>query len=281
MKNILLVAMTLFGLSAASQTKSIGKIQLQKGQKISVHITNMSDTELGMGMNLKNNTENTNVLTVMGETDKEYVLSNTLTKLKLSIEGMGQSQEFDSEKESDKNSEMGKALNEAIGKTVDVNVNKFNGSPVYNKADAGPEKPASNPVENMMSALGGDEPSVGGAFLLIPAGKKAGESWTEIDSTHEKKGTRVYTIKSISGEVAQLTFISNLAASTNLSANGMNMPMQMNIKSTGDITTDVTTGLVSKRNSASDISGIMEVQGQTLPITVKSNMNVVYTTLKK
>ncbi len=279
MKNILLASFTFLCLSASAQ-KSQGKIQLQKGQKISVQITNTSDTELGMGMNLKNNSENTSVLTVTGETDKEYMLTNTLTKLKLSFDGMGQSQEFDSEKESDKNTDMGKALNDAIGKSVDVSINKTNGTPVYSKAAAGPEKAASNPVENMMSAFGGDEPSVAGAFLLVPSGKKIGESWTETDTSSDKKGTKIYTIKSVAGNMAEVSFTSDLAAETNLDANGISMPVKMNVKSTGDVTTDMATGLVSKRTSVSDISGTMEIQGQSLPITVKSNVNVVYTLLK-
>lgn len=279
MKNILLASITLFCLSASAQ-KSQGKIQLQKGQKISVHIINTSDTDLGMGMNMKNNSENTSVLTVMGETDKEYTLTNTLTKLKLSIEGMGQSQEYDSDKEADKSTDMGKALGDAIGKSVEVNVNKLNGAPIYNKVNASPEKPASNPVENMMSAFGGDEPSVGGAFLLIPAGKKPGESWTETDTSTDKKGTKVYTIKSVTGNVAEVSFTSDMTAETNLDANGTSMPVKMIVKSTGDVTTDIATGLVSKRTSVSDINGTLELQGQSLPITVKNNTNVVYTLLK-
>ncbi len=272
--------MTIFCLSATAQIKGAKNIQLQKGQKINVVITNIADTDMGMGMQIKNNSENTNVLTVTGETDKEYTLTNTLTKLKLTFEGMGQSQEYDSEKESDRTSDMGKSLTEAIGKSVNVTVNKVNGAPIYNKADAGPEKPEANPMESMMSAFGGEEPSVAGAFLLIPQGKKAGDSWTEVDSTKDKKGTKTYTIKSVAGNIAQLTFSSDLAANTNVDANGNNLTMQMNIKTTGDLTTDISTGLVSKRNAVSDITGTMEIQGQSLPITAKSNLTAVYTVLK-
>lgn len=280
MKNILLASMTFLCLSASAQIKGAKNIQLQKGQKINVVITNSADTDMGMGMQITNNSENTNVLTVTGETDKEYTLTNTLTRLKVSFEGMGQSQVYDSEKESDRTSELGKSLTEAIGKSVNVNVNKISGMPVYNKVDAGPEKPVSNPMENLMTAFGGEEPSVAGAFLIIPQGKKSGESWTEVDSTKDKKGTKTYTIKSVSGKVAHLTFTSDLAANMNIEANGSNMAMQMTIKSTGDLTTDISTGLVSQRSTVSDISGFLEIQGQSLPITAKSNLTAKYTVLK-
>ncbi len=272
--------MTIFCLSASAQIKDAKTIQLQKGQQINVVVTTVSDTDMGMGMQLKNNSENTNLLTVTGETDKEYILTNKLTKLKVGFEGMGQSHEYDSEKESDQKSEMGQSLTKAIGKSINVHINKYNGVSVSDKVDPGPEKAEANPMESMMSAFGGDEPAVAGAFLIIPQGKKAGDSWIEVDSTKDKKGTKTYTLKSVSGNVAQVTFTSEQAANTNIDANGNNLSVQMNIKSTGDLLADVATGLVSKRNSVFDISGTMEIQGQTLPITSKSNLTAVYTVLK-
>ena len=280
MKNVLLASFTLLCFSASAQIKSAKNLQLQKGQKINVQMTNSSDTDMGMGMSMKNNSENTSILTVTGENEKEYILTNTLTKLKLTVEGMGQSQDYDSEKESDKNSEIGKALGDAIGKSVDVNVNKLSGAPIYTKLDSGPEKPQVNPVEGMMSAFGSQEPSVGGAFLIIPAGKKVGDTWTEIDSTNDKKETKVYSLKSVNGNMAQLTFKSDLTANTNVGVSGNDMLVQMNIKNTGDVTSDISTGLVSKRTTLSDVTGTLEIQGQSLPITSKSNTTVVYTLLK-
>lgn len=282
MKNLILLAFLLAGYGSIAQNKSVKPIILIKGQKINVVNTISSDADMGMGMQMKNNSVSASTITVTGENEKEYSLTNTITKLKASIEAMGKTHNYDSEKESDRNSEMGKSLSEVIGKPVNVTVNKFSGATTFEKKDAGPEKPVSNPMEDMMEAFGngGDDPSVAGAFLLIPAGKKSGDSWTETDSTKEKRSVKIFTINSINNITATVSFKSSTDANNTIEVQGNQMDVSISTKSKGEMIAGTKTGLVSNRITDSDISGTMEIMGQSMPITAKSNLVSVYTIVK-
>lgn len=283
MKNIILLAFLFIGYGSIAQNKSDKPIILIKGQKINVVSTNSSDADMGMGMQMKNNSVSTSTITVTGENGNDYTLTNTITRLKASIDAMGKTHDYDSEKESDRNSELGKTLSETIGKPVIVTVNKFSGEITFEKKDAGPEKPEPNPMEDMMEAFGngGDDPSVAGAFILIPSGKKAGDSWTETDSTKEKKSVKTYNINSINNNIATVSFKSSIDANNSVEVQGNQMDVSISTKSKGEIIADTKTGLVSKRVTDSDISGTLEIMGQSMPISAKSNLVSVYTLAKE
>ena len=279
MKNLILFIFLFIGLGAVAQKQNsyTNKIILKLGQKINVITTNTSDADLGMSMQMKNNSINANTITVTGENEVDFKLINTLTKLKLSIEAMGQSQNFDSEKEEDKNSEIGKALSETIGKSINVNVNKLSGNPTFEIKDAGPEKPESNPLEGLMSSFGSEDPSISGAFLLVPASTKIGGSWTVKDSTNEKKSVKTYTINNIVNNLASISFLSEINSNNIVEMSGTQMEMAIRTNSTGTLITNLKSGLVSERSVLSDISGTMNVQGQSMPITAKTNLVSHYT----
>jgi hypothetical protein len=226
-----------------------------------------------MGMLMKNNIVTNSTMVVTGETDKEYLLTNTPTRMKGTIEAMGETNEFDSDKETDRTSKMGKSFAETIGKATNLTVNKFSGATVQEKKES-PEKPEANPMADVMKAFGsGEEDLVGqGPFMIIPAGKKTGDSWIIKDSTREKKSLSTYTIKSISNNIATIGFLSSFDVNNSIEFQGSLMDIMMNIKSTGEIIGDIKTGLVSKRITDSDISGTIDIMGQTMPITAKSKL---------
>ncbi|MEO6584393.1 MAG: DUF6263 family protein [Ferruginibacter sp.] len=278
MKKIILGALFFTALNTFAQQGNA--IVLKKGEKISVTTTNSSDADV-MGMQMKNNFENTSIIEVDGENANDYSITSTLLKLKLSLDGMGQSQSFDSENEADqKNPEMKKMFSDAIGKKTSISLNKFTGIPVVNKA-ASPEKPEDDAMEGLMTSFGSEDPTVNGAFLVIPAGKKAGDSWTVKDSTKENKNVITYTIDSLMGNIAKISMQAERSGVNNVEGGGESVDMAMTIKSSGNITADKQNGLVSERSTTSDISGSMEVQGQTIPVSGTTTMTSRYTTVKQ
>jgi hypothetical protein len=277
MKKILFFALLFTSFHSFAQKKSSSAIKLVKGQRISVTTTNNSDADMGMGT-MKNNSVNTNIIIVTGENDNEYQLTNTVTKVKMDLDGMGSTMTYDSEKPEDKDSEIGKSLSEVIGKPLNISLNKISGTATFEKKESSPEKPEKNPLEDMIGGFGSNnDPSVTGAFLLIPAGKKAGDTWTVTDSTKEKQSTKTYTINSIQGNIAVISFTSVSNTNGTIDANGTEMNITTNTKSTGDISVDIKTGLVNKSSSVSDITASLDVMGQTMPVTAKSSSVSVYT----
>lgn len=279
MKHLILIAFLFSGIASFAQTKPARPIVLGKGQKISVTNTNTASADMGMGMQMKNNSVSNSTITVTGENEGGYTLTNTITKLKASIEAMGETHDYDSDKESDRNSEMGKSMSDVIGKPVNVTVNKFTGTATFEKKDPGPEKPEENPMDDIMAAFGnsGDDPSVAGAFLLIPSGKKAGDSWTETDSAKGSHTVKSYTINSIVNNIASVSFTSSTNANNTMEVKGSQMEVTMSTKSKGLIIADMKTSLVSKRSTDSDISGTIDIMGQSMPVTATSHLVSEYT----
>ena len=106
---------------------------------------------------------------------------------------------------------------------------------------------------------------VSGAFELIPQGKIIGDSWS--DSTVEKnsKLVRTYTLKSITEKEAVIQLSAVMDATNTIEMQGMEMEFSSTTKTTGEITTDIATGLVKKKTSQADISGSFQVMGQSVP----------------
>ena len=110
---------------------------------------------------------------------------------------------------------------------------------------------------------------VEGIFLVIPKNKKIGDTWTEFDSTKTDKTTSVYSLASMNKDSAKITFTSTKITSTTFEAQGMQMNIELETKSAGEITVEPKNGHVNKRTSNLDTTGTVEVMGQTTPITMK------------
>jgi hypothetical protein len=57
---------------------------------------------------------------------------------------------------------------------------------------------------------------------------------------------------------------------------GNTMNITINSKVTGDITFDVNSSLVSKRNMVTDVSGNIDMMGQQMPISAKTTSTITY-----
>src|SRR3954471_12506441 len=63
-----------------------GAIILKPNQKITVVSNITADSDMGMGMQMKNNSTATNTITVVAADDKNYTLTNTLTKFNMGMD---------------------------------------------------------------------------------------------------------------------------------------------------------------------------------------------------
>ncbi|MFT3911232.1 MAG: DUF6263 family protein [Ferruginibacter sp.] len=280
MKKILFLVTILSSINAFSQKDS--RVNLKKGQTITALSTATANMDMGMGMEMKSNSTITNVLTVIADEDKNYRISNTTTKLKISMDMMGQATNYDSEKAEDKNSDMGKELSEKLNVADTVLIDKKTGTVVNNKKDS-PERPEkgddTNPLAGLISSIGGDidgNAAIEEAFFIIPPGKNIGDSWT--DSTTVDKLTKVenYTIKSIDNNIAVVLVKIKTNGEGMTEMQGSMVSYTITTNTGSEITVDIKKGLVNKKTSEIEISGSLDVMGQSMPISSKGNKSVVY-----
>ena len=255
------------------------KIILPGGQKIIVESNITIEADLSMGMAINSNSTSQNLLEVKSSTDKTYTISNTLTKVKVNMNMMGQPTTYDSEKKDDNNSDIAKSFEDKLNKPVDITIDNVTGVAIKDDKKV-KEKSADD--ENPMNGLLGmfaestDEAVVSGAFELIPGGKAVGESWLDSTIAKDMKTVRTYTLKSVTGNEALIQLDVITTAANKLEVQGMEMEFKSNTKTTGEIVTDITTGQVKKKDTKSDITGSFQLMGQDVPITAKATSASTY-----
>jgi hypothetical protein len=270
MKKIFTFSLLLISTIGFAQTSK--KIQLTSGKKINITNISATVTDLGMGMQMNNNTTVTSNMVVTNENDNYYELNNTITRMQTNMDGMGQNISFDSDKKEDLDSEMGQGLAGTINKAEVLKINKANGKMEKIKADNDAKE--GNPMMGM-AGMGNSESESGPVFVL-PSNIKVGESW----NTENKEGTMTvkstYTLKSLDNNTALVNMSGTVDGTMEQEQMGNTMNITINSKVTGDITFDVNSSLVSKRNMVTDVSGNIDMMGQQMPISAKTTSTITY-----
>ncbi len=263
--------------SLPSFAQKEGSVVLNKGQKFTITSSVSSDIDMGMGMPIKNSSTSASQVVVLFDDDKKYTISNTVTKMTVTSDVMGQQTNYDSDKQEDKDSELGKKLSTTINKSDTILVEKTTGNTT--KKNDSPERPEKgsedNPFGDLMSG-GNADVGVTAAFFVIPKDKKVGDSWSDSTSTKDMKTVKTYTIKSMDKDIATVLVNMNMNGSFETDMEGTSIPFTMNVKSSGEMTVDVKKSLVNKFHNDIDISGSFEVMGQTMPITAKGSSSAAY-----
>jgi hypothetical protein len=258
----ILVAFTYLQSSAQS-------VEFKKGQQIIITTTASQSTDV-MGMSMKNSSTSVNKVTVKDISDKNYTLENTLTKLVINSENPMQPINFDSDKEQDRSSEVGKAIGSSLGKPEVFFVNKKSSeitSDNKNLADssAGADK---NDMMSMMGGMFGNAESVtvSNTFFLIPSGKKTGDSWVDSSTIEKIKSVNKYTIVSTEKNIVTINVNGTLNCKTTMDMQGNQFDIDMSTNSTGKIVMDKVTSLVKSRTTNATINSTIQAMGQSLPV---------------
>lgn len=276
MKRSLFVLALLLSSAAEAQ-----KISLKKGQQITITTSTTQDVDMmAMGLQMKSSMGSTSTIDATGADNENIITSYKTVKLNLSIDAMGQQINYDSDKPEDRDSEMGKNVADKLNKEVVVLLNKNTGkASLQDTAAKSPEKPdATNPLAGIMDSFGSaaEDAIVETAFLIIPAGKKKGDTWMDSTIKEKMKDVRTYTLKSINNGLATISLASKMEGSSSMESQGMQMDISLSSVSVGDVIVDTKTALVKKRSSTTDLTGSMEVMGQSIPMTSKAVMTIEY-----
>jgi hypothetical protein len=266
--------------SAVSFAQPAGKINLSNGQKIVVESTADIQASLTMGMELTSNSTTINSLEVKSSTTNNYVISSTLTKLKISGNMMGQAMNYDSETKTGNDEQMANIFDDKLNQPVDVTLDNTSGIAVAEKKKVRKDaEDDTNPVADMMKIFSdnaSDDAVVAGAFILIPKGKSIGDSWSDTATAKDMKTIRTHTLKSIAGNEAVIQSNIIINATNKLDFQGMEFNIKTETKTNGEIVADTTTGSVKKRTSVADVTGTIPMMGQEMPISAKVTSSTIY-----
>ena len=272
MKKILLLSFCFAAVYANGQN-----IKLINGKKITATTTTSMEMDMGMAGQMKMATSTTNVLNVTTTDDNSYKATNTITKVSISQEGMGQSVNFDSDKKEDRETEVGKEASKQLDKPAEISIEKNTGKVLEINKKISPENGADkNPMADIMGDTKSAEATAASAFLVIPAGKKIGDKWT--DSTNEvgMKGIKTYELKSMIEGLAIIAVKASAKGIISKEAQGMQFDITMNSTGDGSMLVDTKTGLVKKNDITSDVTGTLDMMGQSIPISMKMIASSVF-----
>lgn len=273
----------IFG-SAISQpvsnaSKNPGLIKLTAGEKITIESTSSIDADLGMGMAVKSTSASINTLDIKAVSENIGTITNTLTKLQVNMDMMGQSNNYDSENKASNSGELASIFDSRLNKPTDISIDKTTGKVLAEPSHPGTKrKQEPNATPDLMSifADNSDDAIVSGSFEIIPAGKVAGDSWSDSTVSKDIKIIRSYTLKSISGSEAVIDLEITSQAKNSLDFQGMEFEINTNSKTKSEIILDPATSLVKKKTSNSDINGSFQMMGQEMPILAKVTATSIY-----
>ena len=279
MKHLFLLALLAFGQQGTAQ-KTTDKLNFEKGKKLEM----IAETKAVITQDVMGQSMDMNVASMLVRSfDIEDVKNGTATiehkvkRLTFNFDVMGQAQSFDSEKEEDLKSEMGKSLEKTIKNKYSMVVDPA-GTIVSVKADDDNKNDSAantnDVMGNMMSqfAEGLEIPKTGETIpLKVPTSGalKKGQSWTD-SLQGEEQGSVKYTVVDVTGADVLIDYISEGVTKRSQDlGNGMTMEIDLTNKTTGKITLDKKSGLLKKRTIESEGNGNMEIAGQSIPMKSK------------
>jgi hypothetical protein len=233
-----------------------------------------------MGMELTSNSATVNSLEVKNTTPNNYTISNALTKMKVNMNMMGQSNTYNSDNKEGNNEDMAKIFDEKMNKQIDVLLDNKTGAATTEKKkdkkadDVDDADPTAGLLK--MFADNSDEAIVAGAFEIVPTGKSVGDNWADSTTDKDTKMVRTYTLKSITGNEAVIESVIVATGKNKLNFQEMEFEVKSETKTNGEIITDISTGSVKKRTSVADITGSIQMMGQDMPISAKATMTSTY-----
>lgn len=278
MKKFLFVVLLFSGTMVNAQTVS-RKVGLTKGQQLEQqsHVkVNMTQEAMGQSIEIKMEGDITNIVEVKDAATNSFEVANTLKKILMNMNAMGQDMKFDSDKKEDMDGQMGQAFKGKIGVPREFTVNK-EGVITAIKTKTEKVEDAGGMMGGMMNgALGSGEEKEGAAFnslANIPAkGIKIGESWSDSTTDDNGKTFTTYTLKQVNGGNGLVTLSANTAINRELEQQGMTMQMDMKGTTIGEYTFDVNTGIIKTRKATTKSSGTIDVAGQSMPVNIETTL---------
>jgi len=259
MKKLLIGLFFMCSLIAFGQKQNLSSL---KDKPISIQTQKNSESETAMGT-MKQDYNSTYIVTIIDETADAYNVNYQLKKVKISVDGMGQNNTYDSDKESDNDSPLKVSFGEKIGETKTFKVDKKTFKFIKSETDSVAK------VGNAM-VIGTASSILDMFFLVIPDNAVIGKTW--IDEKTEKGLTikSTYTIKLIENGYATIDFITTKSGTTEGEMRGQIYTTTKDDKLKGEMIVDMSTGMISKSTMAGDTKSTSNIAGNEMEIKSKT-----------
>lgn len=270
MKKILFFAT----LALTSNAINAQVIKLKEKQQLTLENTVTQDMDMGMAGQFIVNSSNQMVFEVKEVNPTGYLINSKITKIKANMDGMGQSASYDSENPNDKDNDLATALAGTLHKEQSFTLDKNTGisTALQSNKDTLKEEDNANPF----SASGMNKTAnLSDVFFVVPANTKVGDSWQ--DSSEVISGAKVYktySLKAVENNISIVSLTSNSNATVSREEQGMQIDITLETKTTGEFSVNNQTSIIIKSNQVSDITGAMEVMGQSIPLTSKITQTI-------
>ncbi|HSB92733.1 MAG TPA: DUF6263 family protein [Flavitalea sp.] len=270
MKKVFLFLSLVSVLSVSAQKVS-KKISLDKGQQIEQQTktaVNMTQEMMGQSMEIKMESNATNLLDVTNNSASGFDITNTLKRVLMNMNVSGQETKFDSDKKEDMDGQLGAAFRNKINKPKGFTVNK-------DGVVASIKDTAKSEEEDMIGGmLNATEETAGAAFTAVAnipaAGAKVGDSWSDSTNVNNARTVNRYTLRQVSNGEGIVDINSDMNVSREMERQGMTMQMELKGTSVGEYVFDVNSGLVKSRKALTKATGSVDVMGQSIPLTIET-----------
>lgn len=277
MKKLLFIPFCLATVIAGAQTLN-RKVVLTKGQqleRVAAMKMNFGMEMMGQTIDMKMDNTTTSLVEVKNASAQSFDLSSTVKHVVMNMNSMGQEINYDSDKKEDTPNEMTKKLGEMVGKTANLSINNKGFITASDDTSKSAEK-----AEGFMGMAGNVTNTgnkIGASYDLVAnfpeKGVKAGDSWADSTTSQQGKMTTHYTVVDVKGAEATVGMEGTVSQTGETENNGMTINLAITGKSKGQYIVDVATGVIKKRSVILDATGTMEMAGQSVPFTMKMNMD--------
>lgn len=271
--SLLLAICSIVTITVSGQ-RATGKLLLTKGQKILIDndIKTVSIQEMmGQSMEVTSDAKMTYEVEVKDKKTNSYLVSTTLTKVISSGSAMGQEMKFDSDKKEDLESETGKMFKDQLNVSMEAEFNEK--AEVINVAKKDSATSTGNEMMDMMKkfagASGAESNGASAAFIVVPSGKKVGDTWSDSLITDAVKTYTTYTFKALDGKNATIISTGKQFTKMKVEQQGMEITITMDGILLTEGVVDISTGLIKQKTTTLNGSSTTEVMGQSIPGTTK------------
>lgn len=278
MKRFFLAALSIaaVGFTGTTQAQSSGKLVIANKAKYAITNVVKSTTNMemmGQSMDILADMTMLYNLDVTDVQPNKITVGSALIGMKMNTTAMGQNMTFDSDKKEDLDGDIGKAVAGEFNKVTTVEFND-NAQILSTKKEAAKEsaegaEAGMSMIKNMGSMADDGTNGASMAFLVIPSGINVGNSWADSSVKEELKVYRNYTLTALNGNEATVTLTGKQNTHRKTEQNGMEFEVNMESKMTGNITLDISTGIIKQKTISMDGTGATEVMGQSMPMTTK------------
>jgi hypothetical protein len=264
-KTTLSIALVMFLNITMYAQNSINLSQGQKTHLLNKSVSTIKQSAMGQNMEIKSDVA-LDIDIEVKSISPDIHLTHTIKRIQLKTEGMGNSVVFDSEKKEDRENQFGQLLSGTLDKPLGFHITKT-GIPIENNQT----DPSFDAAKNLL----GDIDELNSELVVaVPKSIKIGDQWIDEQNKDTNNRTRFqYSVKSITGEEAVLTFNGNIDKKQNKSFQGMEATVTANTISKGELTVNTKTGLIKEKKAELVSKGTTEVMGQNIPFTVTRNTN--------